>query len=371
MPVAGYSGVRGMTEFYNPVKAVFRPGSFDKLPELIANRVYAIVTYDETFSMQLVRRLEDAGRGAAIIINNVKANPDFPEVKAGCEELKKLSKLPEVFVGLGGGSAIDTAKALAISGGDWELLKEHLITGGGRADELKKSSIIAVPTNAGTGSEMSLGAVIWDRANGGKWGVRSNHGFPEYAVVDPELTLSLPRDQTISTGLDALSHALESIWQTKRNFITQPIAEQAARNVIRYLPLLADDLTNLELRSKMSGAAMKAGIALSQTRTSIAHQLSYDLSLNYGVPHGIACGFSLPMVMSWAIGFDRICDESLKAIFGDNLESGVRDFEKFFDRLGVSRNPTAYGPSANEWQKMVMDAASGIKGQNFLGKPKF
>ena len=96
MQVEGYSGVRGMTEFYNPVKAVFGPGSFDKLPELIANRVYAIVTYDETFSMQLVRRLEDAGRGAAIIINNVKANPDFPEVKAGCEELKKLPKFPEV-----------------------------------------------------------------------------------------------------------------------------------------------------------------------------------------------------------------------------------------------------------------------------------
>ena len=201
--------------------------------------------------------------------------------------------------------------------------------------------------------------------------MRSNYGFPEYAVVDPELTLTLPRDQTISTGLDALSHALESIWQTNRNFITQPIAEQAARSVIRFLPLLVDDLTNLELRTTMSAAAMKAGIALSQTRTSIAHQLSYDLSLNYGVPHGIACGFSLPMVMSWSIGFDRNCDESLKTIFGDNLDSGVRDFEKFFDRLGVSRNPTTYGPTKNQWEKMVMDAASNTKGKNFLGKPKF
>jgi len=359
-----------MNEFYNPVKAIFGPGSFDKLPELIADRVYAIVTYDEEFSMQLVRRLEDAGRSAAIIINNVKANPDFPEIEAGCEALKNLPNLPEVFVGLGGGSAIDTAKALAVSGGDWMLLKEHLITGGGRADELKKPCVIAVPTNAGTGSEMSLGAVIWDRANGGKWGVRSNYGFPDYAIVDPELTLTLPRDQTISTGLDALSHALESIWQTKRNFITQPIAEQAARDVIRCLPLLVDDLTNLDLRKTMSAAAMKAGVALSQTRTSIAHQLSYGLSLNYGVPHGIACGFSLPMVMSWSIGFDRNCDVSLKTIFGDNLDTGVRDFEEFFDRLGVSRNPTTYGPSKSEWDKMVMNAASGIKGQNFLGNPK-
>ena len=97
MPVESNLGVRGMTEFYNPVKAVFGPGSFDKLQQLIANRIYAIVTYDEAFSMQLVRRLEDAGRGAEIIINNVKANPDFPEVKAACEALKKLPKFPEVF----------------------------------------------------------------------------------------------------------------------------------------------------------------------------------------------------------------------------------------------------------------------------------
>lgn len=358
-----------MTEFHNPVKAIFGAGSFDKLPDLIADRDYAIVTYDEDFSNRLVCRLEAAGSRAAVIINNVKANPDFPEVKSACEALQKLPKIPEVFVGLGGGSAIDTAKALAVSGGDWELLREHLVTGGGRADELKDSSIIAVPTNAGTGSEMSLGAVIWDRANGRKWGVRSNHGFPDYAVIDPELTLSLPRDQTISTGLDALSHALESIWQTKRNFITQPIAERAAGDVIRYLPRLVNNLGDLELRKKMSAAAMAAGIALSQTRTSIAHQLSYDLSLKHGVSHGIACGFSLPMVMSWSIGYDTRCDESLKVIFGNDLEAGVKNFESFIDELGISRDPTTYGPTTDEWGKMVIDAATGFKGQNFLGEP--
>ncbi len=357
-----------MGTFYNPVKAIFGPGSFDRMPELIAGRSYAVVTYAEPYFAGLVDRLEQAAGKAAIVIDNVRANPDFPEVAAGCAQLAALDALPEVYVGLGGGSAIDTAKALAVSGGDWPLLKEHLETGGKRADELLDPCIIAVPTTAGTGSEVSIGAVIWDKANDGKWGVRTPKAYADYAVVDAELTLSLPRDQTISTGLDAMSHALESIWTVNRNLVTQPIAVQAARDVLAWLPALADDLGNLDLRTRMANAAMMAGIALSQTRTSIAHQMSYPMTMHHGVPHGIACGFSLPMIMDWAIGHDALCDEGLKGVFGDDLKAGVKRFERFMDSLGVARDPTAYGPSDADWNAWLAAAVEGEKGKSFLGK---
>ena len=357
-----------MGEFYNPVKAIFGPGSFDRMPDLIAGRRYAVVTYAEPYFAGLVDRLEQAAGKAAVVIDNVKANPDFPEVAVGCARLAALERMPEVFVGLGGGSAIDTAKALAVSGGDWALLKEHLETGGKRAGELRDPCIIAVPTTAGTGSEVSIGAVIWDKANDGKWGVRTPKAYADYAVVDAELTLSLPRDQTISTGLDALSHALESIWTVNRNPVTQPIAVQAARDVVKYLPALSDDLDNLDLRNRMANAAMMAGIALSQTRTSIAHQMSYPLTMHHGVPHGIACGFSLPMIMDWAIGHDAVCDEGLAGVFGGDLKVGVKKFEAFMDSLGVARDPTAYGPSKAVWKAWLADAVEGQKGKSFLGK---
>jgi alcohol dehydrogenase len=357
-----------MGEFFNPVKAIFGPGSFDRIPELIGDRPYAVVTYSEPYFTGLVDRLAQAAGKAAIVIDNVKANPDFPEVEIGCNKLAAMDRLPAVYVGLGGGSAMDTAKALAVSGGDWSLLKEHLESGGARADELHDPCIIAVPTTAGTGSEVSIGAVIWDMANDGKWGVRTPKAYADYAVVDPELTLSLPRDQTVSTALDALSHALESIWTINGNLMTQPIAVQAARDVLEYLPPLADDLGDIVLRTHIANAAMMAGIALSQTRTSIAHQLSYALTMHHGVPHGIACGFSLPMVMQWAIGHDVTCDQGLAMVFGEDLEAGVKRFETFMDDLGVARDPTAYGPSKGQWNRWLADAAAGDKGKTFLGK---
>ncbi len=357
-----------MGEFFNPVKAIFGAGSFDRVRDLIAGRRYAVATYGEPYFAGLVDRLEQAAGKAVIVIDNVMANPDFPEVEVGCDGLAAMDQLPEVYVGLGGGSAIDTAKALAVSGGDWGLLKEHLETGGARSDELQNPCIIAVPTTAGTGSEVSIGAVIWDKANDGKWGVRTPKAYAEYAVVDPELTISLPRDQTISTALDAMSHALESIWTVKRNVVTQPIAVQAARDVLRYLPALSDDLGNIDLRTRIANAAMLAGIALSQTRTSIAHQLSYPLTMHHGVPHGIACGFSLPMVMGWAIGHDAVCDEGLADVFGEDLKAGVKTFETFMDNLGVARDPAAYGVSLAEWKGWLADAVQGEKGKSFLGK---
>ena len=357
-----------MGQFFNPVKAIFGPGTFDQLPELIAGRSYMVVTYDEPYFAGLVDRLEQSAGKADLVVDNVQANPDFPDVEAGCAQMRELDSLPEVYVGLGGGSAMDTCKALAVGGGDWPLLKEHLETGGARIEELQNPSIIAVPTTAGTGSEVSIGAVIWDHANEGKWGVRSPNAYADYAVVDPELTLSLPLDQTIATGLDALSHALESMWTANHNLVTQPIAVQASRMVLDNLPALADDLGNLELRPKLANAAMLAGIALSQTRTCIAHQCSYPLTMYHGVTHGIACGFSLPMVMAWAMGHDEMCDEGLKGVFGDDLVAGHKEFEKFLDDLGVARDPTAYGPSQADWDGWLADAVAGEKGRNFLGK---
>ena len=92
-----------------------------------------------------MERLQQAAGRAALVVTNAQANPDVPDVNLGCEQMKALPQLPEVYIGLGGGSAMDTCKALAVSGGNWPLLKEHLETGGERVDELQNPSIIAVP----------------------------------------------------------------------------------------------------------------------------------------------------------------------------------------------------------------------------------
>ena len=155
---------------------------------------------------------------------------------------------------------------------------------------------------------MTSWATVWDAANGQKYSLAHRDLYPEIAIVDPQLALGAPRALTLATGLDALSHALESIWNVSANPVSANFAVEAARDVIETLPLLLDDLSNLELRSRQARAALMAGFAFSNTKTALAHNISYDITLKRGTPHGIACSFCLPAVMRWSIGADAQCD---------------------------------------------------------------
>jgi alcohol dehydrogenase len=191
--------------------------------------------------------------------------------------------------------------------------------------------------------------------------------YCESALVDPELTLGAPRGLTISTGLDALSHAMEGIWNINANPATTSMAVTAAREVIDVLPALADDLDNLELRMRMSRAALIAGISVSNTRTALAHSLSYAITLEHGIPHGIACSFSLPDLMRCVSGFDADCDAALKQIFGQDLAAGADDLTRMLKKLGVQTRAQDFGVTPEKWRKMVQLALEGVRGRNFIG----
>jgi alcohol dehydrogenase len=191
--------------------------------------------------------------------------------------------------------------------------------------------------------------------------------FPEAAVIDPGLMVGKPRDLTISTGLDALSHALESLWNKNANPVSMRFAVSAARDVLALLPRLVDDLGNLELRAGMAQASLYAGLAFSNTKTAIAHSLSYPITLRYGVTHGIACSFTLPMVLKSMARGGGLCGEGLRAIFGENLWQGAERLTGFLHELGIATDPAAYGISAEEWAYLVDAAFAGERGQNFIG----
>jgi alcohol dehydrogenase len=192
--------------------------------------------------------------------------------------------------------------------------------------------------------------------------------YPEAALVDPLLTLGLPRGITVSTGLDALSHALESIWNVNANPVSSTLAEAAAREVLDALPALAADLGNIELRTRLSRASLFAGLAFSNTKTALAHALSYHLTLHHGVPHGIACSFSLPLVMRSVIGCNSDCDAALKRIFGPDLEAGAARLESTLQQLGVSPRATDHGIAARDWSALIDGALAGERGRNFIGR---
>jgi alcohol dehydrogenase len=301
------------------------------------------------------------------MVRNVGPNPDFIGLVDSCRTYATATRPVEAIVALGGGSVMDAAKVLAAAKGDFETVRRHLETGKD-GETLGRTPIIAIPTTAGTGSEVTSWATVWDTSAMKKYSLARETLYPEAALVDPLLTLGLPRAITISTGLDALSHALESIWNVNANPVSSSLAEVAAREVIEALPLLADDLANEALRTRLARASLFAGLAFSNTRTALAHSLSYHLTLHHGVPHGIACSFSLPMVMRAVAGCDGACDASLRRIFGNDLVAGAARLETFLKKLGISPDATAHGIAAGDWSRLVDDALAGDRGRNFIGR---
>lgn len=353
--------------YRNPVDVRFGPGSFARLSDAIAGRSYALVTYGDAFFRGLASRLETEAGAPVLVIDDIAPNPDIALLEVQTARFAGLSRQPEVIVALGGGSVIDSAKVFAAARGDFAAMDAYLKKRAG-ADTISPWSLIAVPTTAGTGSEVTCWGTVWDNAGGVKFSLAHPGLYPEYSIVDPELMIGKPKDLTVQTGLDALSHSLESLWNRSANPVSMAHAIAAARGVLSTLPLLVNDLKNVELRGRMARAATLAGFAFSNTKTAIAHSLSYPITLRHGVPHGIACSFSLPMIIRSVAGEGGICAEGLQAVFGTDAPKAAEQLEAFLNGLGVATDYRHYGIGEQEWRDLIADAFEGERGQNFIGK---
>lgn len=353
--------------YWNPVRVRFGAGLFDEVAGLIGKRRWALVTYDQPIFRALADRLAASAGAPVATIANIETNPDCAELAESCRLFGATAQRAEVIVALGGGSMIDAAKVLAASGGDFETVRRHLVDKV-PLDTANIVPIIAVPTTAGTGSEVTSWATVWDAANGSKYSLAHPRLYPETALLDPTLTIGAPRGLTLATGLDALSHALESIWNVNGNPVSANYAVEAAREIIDTLPRLLERPDDAELRLRQMRASLLAGLAFSNTKTALAHNISYDITLKHGTIHGIACSFSLPIVMRWAMGVQPQCDAALRRVFGPDLEAGAERLEAFLEDLGVDTAPSAYGVSAPEWDRLVGKALEGERGRNFIGR---
>lgn len=353
--------------YRNPVDVRFGPGSFTRLADAIAGRPYALVTYGDTFFRGLAASLEQKAGAPVLVVDDIAPNPDIALLEVQTARFSALPRQPDVIVALGGGSVIDSAKVFAAARGDFTAMDAYLKKRAG-AETITPWSLIAVPTTAGTGSEVTCWGTVWDNAGGLKYSLAHPGLYPEYSIVDPELMVGKPRDLTVQTGLDALSHSLESLWNRSANPVSMAHAVAAARGVLATLPQLVGDLKNVELRGRMARAATLAGFAFSNTKTAIAHSLSYPITLRHGVPHGIACSFSLPMIIRSVATEGGICAEGLQAIFGTDIRKAAEQLETFLNGLGVATDYRHYGIDDAEWRDLITLAFDGERGQNFIGK---
>jgi phosphonate metabolism-associated iron-containing alcohol dehydrogenase len=353
-----------MWQYRNPVEISFGAGALSRLAAALRGRTYCLVTYSERLFADLAGRLAASAGAPVLIVDTVATNPDFHMLAACCARFADVPAAPDVIVALGGGSVLDAAKVLAAARGDFTRVRRYLETGEGSLDPMP---VIAIPTTAGTGSDVTCWATVWDTDAGKKYSLELPGLFPECTLIDPSLMLDLPRGLTVSTGLDALSHALESLWNRNANPVSTNHAVDAARIILDVLPAAVERPADIGLRSRMAEGALLAGLAFSNTRTALAHSLSYPITLRHGVPHGLACSFSLPLVMRSAIGADDACDAALRRIFGPDLDAAPEFLEGFLDRLGVSVDAADYGVEGSEWRTLVEVAFDGQRGRNFIG----
>lgn len=355
-------------EFFNPVHSVYGPGALASLPGLLAGRPAMVVTFPEARPLGLVDRLQELLGGLlAGVIDSVQPNPDVAQLQPLYERFWSDPQRAEVLVAVGGGSAIDTAKVLmagTASGRFGDLLAA--LSSGRPFTPARLKPLIAVPTTAGTGSEVTPWATVWDRRAQQKHSLHLRETWPSAAIVDPLLMLSLPACVTLQSGLDALSHALEAIWNVHANAMSDTFAVAAVRDIMETLPRLMGQLDDVQLRGRMALAALKAGMAFSNTRTALAHSISYEMTLRHGLPHGIACSFSLPLVLQRAIGRDAARDAVLAQALGP-LDAAPGRLSAFLEGLGVGTRFADYGVADEEAAQMLAHALTGARGRNFIG----
>lgn len=355
-------------EYFNPVRSVYGAGALSRLPDLLEGRRAVLVTFPEARQLGLVGRITGLlGDQLAGVIDDVRPNPDVAELEAIYDAFWSSGTAAEVIIAVGGGSAIDTAKALMVATRSGRFAELVAALGAGKTfTPAFSKTLIAVPTTAGTGSEVTPWATLWDRHAQKKYSLHLRETWPSIALIDPELMLSLPPSVTLQSGLDALSHALESIWNVNANPVSDTFAVTAVHDILDVLPQLMERLDDLQLRGRMALAALKAGMAFSNTRTALAHSISYEMTLRYGLPHGIACSFPLPMVLGRAIGKSVDRDLVLQRALGD-LPQACGRLTRFIQKLGVATHFGDYGVSEAQAEQMVAHALTGARGKNFIG----
>ncbi len=286
-------------QFHNPVQLIFGSGCLEQLPQQLPEGKVLLVTTPGFNRRGVVDRISRLLNNRDLeVFDQVEPNPDLDYLEKHRDVLKKVK--PEVLLALGGGSVLDTAKAYCfLLGQDREFsLKSHLE----EKTPLPPASPlpwVAVPTTAGTGSEVTPFATLWDMEKEKKHSLAAPGIFASQALLDPQLTRDLPLETTVNSGLDALSHALEAYWNKNANPITMLYSREAVGLVLNNLYPLTREPENLLLRARMMRASLLGGLAISGARTALAHSISYPVTARFGMPHGLACSFTLPSLLQF------------------------------------------------------------------------
>ncbi len=319
-------------EFLMPTKLIFGDGSLGKTSEYIVGNRVLIICDPIIEKIGILEKLRKYLTGKEVVVySGVTANPDFDTVD-GAIRLATENKV-ETVIGLGGGSSMDTAKAVACITPNKGILSDYLYNK--KAVQKKRLPLVLIPTTSGTGSECTSVGVFSDHENNKKLPFFSAEMRADAAVIDPVLTHTAPSKVTAVTGIDAFTHAIESYWNITYSPITDMIAMSACDLVLKNLPVCYKEPENSIARSNMALASMMGGFAFGQTKTTVIHSLSFPLADLYKIDHGIACALSLVAFIKYVYPsakekMDKLinyCGYSSITEFADTISQMISDMK--------------------------------------------
>lgn len=312
---------------------------------------------------QLTALLDENGIDC-IIFDGITGEPTDTMIENGVEMLK--SSGCDFIIGIGGGSPLDSAKAIAAMAVNEGSIADY----NGKEITGEILPLAAIPTTAGTGSEATKFTVITDSEKGIKMLLKGDVLVPELAIVDSSFTVGAPKTVTSATGLDALTHAVEAYTSRKAFSMTDTLAVSAVKRIMKYLPIAYREPDNSLAREQMSIAALEAGICINNSSVTIVHGMSRPIGALFHVPHGMSNAMLLKECLSFAVSgaYEKFANLGRETGVASDSDSDETAAEKFIDSLqnicDVCEIPTLeqYGIDRDEYyskiSKMATDAVA-------------
>ncbi|MBU0528490.1 phosphonoacetaldehyde reductase [bacterium] len=303
--------------YYNPVKVIetndWRTALANSISELNIKNPLVVASPGNVERNGLLKIYNKS-----VIFSDIKNNPTFES----CQHAIDFSKNNNYdgVIALGGGSVMDTAKTAMAAIGNNILSITDLLSD--KLDFSNRIPAIFIPTTHGTGSEVTMWGTIWNIAEKQKYSLAYPELYPDVAILDGSLTLSMPLELSITTVLDALSHCFEAIWNKNANQKSTDYAIEGIRIILQNVSLLKKNPQDIRVRKQLLKASNLAGLAFSNTKTAAAHSMSYPLTISYGIPHGIAC--SMPIIPLLKIN-EKAMQMELEKIYA---KMGIQDLSE-------------------------------------------
>ena len=342
-----------MNRYYNPVRTVLGRGCVSRLPEILEEmetekgRILFLMWNEKALPEEIFFGLKDF---QVKTMTFEASNPTVEQLYQTYERTRGFA--PDVVVAVGGGSIMDVGKSLCCLYGkeitDADALRALIQSG---SYGMPHTRWIGIPTTAGTGSEVTCWATIWDPEKDAKRSVENHENYACAALVDPQLAAGMPLRLAVSSALDAAAHAVESYWARGSNAVSRALALQAVRVIMDHMEDLLQG--KQEAHDAMAQGSMLAGMAFSNTKTTACHSISYPLTMHYGIPHGAAVSMLLAPVLQMNTPGTKNMDRMLDALQVRNAQELKSRIGSFLRRSGQPDTLAGWGAKKEDLPQLA------------------